>query len=113
MAESSAIAVAALQAALGERAGDAVRHSIELRESKIPWTLFAAEIDDRDLGEIAIAPNQVTEVFEIRHYGLRDSKNAASAIMSLSDRLATTGFMNWTPTPRRASFLMSLSWRYM
>ena len=40
--------VAALQAALDQRAGDAVRHGIELRERELARAVFAAEIDDRD-----------------------------------------------------------------
>ena len=56
--------VAALQPALGERAGDAVRHDVELREREIPRALLAAEIDDRDLVQIAIAPDEIAEVGE-------------------------------------------------
>src|ERR1700728_2064027 len=62
-------AVAALQAALGEGAGNAVRHRIELRERELPWSLLAAEIDDRDLGEVAITPDQIAEIGEGGHYG--------------------------------------------
>ncbi len=50
---------------------------------------LAAEIDDRDLGEIAIAPDQIAEIAQSRHYGSRDSRYAASAIMSLCDKFAT------------------------
>ena len=58
--------VAALQAALDERAGDAVRHRVELRESELARALFAAEIDDRDLCQIAIAPDEIAEIGEAR-----------------------------------------------
>jgi len=46
-----------LQAALDQRAGDAVRHGVELREAELAWRLLAAEIDDRDFAEVAVAPD--------------------------------------------------------
>ena len=59
--------VAALQAALDQRTGDAVRHRIELRESELPRALFAAEIDDRDFAKIAIAPDEIAEIGKAAH----------------------------------------------
>src|SRR5580700_1420862 len=59
--------VAALQAALGERAGDAVRFCVELRESELSWPLFVAEIDDRYFCKIAITPDQIAEIGKARH----------------------------------------------
>ena len=59
--------VAALQAALDERARDAVRHGVELRERELARAVFAAEIDDRDFCQIAIAPDQIAEIGKTRH----------------------------------------------
>ncbi len=71
-----------LKPCLSERPGDADRHGIELEVGVLGRHLLAAEIDDRDLGEIAIAPDQVAEILELRHYGSSDSRYADSAIMS-------------------------------
>ncbi len=67
-------AVAALEPACGERARDAVRHGVELRVGEFTRALLAAEIDDRDLRQIAITLDEFAEIPEIRHYGLRDPR---------------------------------------
>ena len=56
--------VAARKPALGERARHAVRHGIDPAIAELARNLFAAEIDDRDLVQIAIAANKVTEIGE-------------------------------------------------
>ena len=61
-------AVAACKAALRQRARDALRHGVELGIGVFARHLLAAEIDDRDLGEVAVARDQVAEVGE---FGLR------------------------------------------
>ena len=106
-------AVAALEAALGERARHADRHGVELEIGVLGRHLFAAEIDDRDLGEVAVAPDQVAEIFELGHYGSSEPRYAASAIMSSWLSLATTGFISSTHGPLRLPVFMSLSWRNM
>ena len=75
--------------------------------------LLAAEIDDRELGEVAVAPDQVAEVFEPGHYGSSEPRYAASAIMSSWLSLATAGFISSTHGPLRLPVFMSLSWRKM
>src|SRR6516225_6373000 len=52
--------------ARGKRAGDAVRHGVELGIADLAREL-AAEVDDRDLVEIAIAADEVPEVGERGH----------------------------------------------
>src|SRR6476659_6906047 len=56
----------ACQAARAKRAGDAVCHGVEPAIADLAREL-AAEIDDRDLAEITIAPDEVAEVGEARH----------------------------------------------
>ena len=57
-------AVAALETAFRQRACDRHAHRIELGVGVLARRLLAAEIDDRDLGEIAVADDQVAEVGE-------------------------------------------------
>src|SRR5580692_8103278 len=57
--------IAALQPAFAKRAGDAIRHGVKLRVGEFPRALFAAKVDDRDLVWIAIALDQVAEIFEV------------------------------------------------
>ena len=57
-------AVAAREAALGQRARDAVRHGVELGIAEFARRLLAAEIDDGDLGQVAVANDQIAEVGE-------------------------------------------------
>jgi hypothetical protein len=56
----------ARKAARGKRAGDAVSHAVELAVADLAREL-AAEIDDRDLVEIAIARDEIAEVGERGH----------------------------------------------
>src|SRR5262249_1005963 len=56
----------ARDAARAKRAGDAVGHGVELAMPDRARSL-AAEIDDRDLVEIAIASDEIAEVGEGRH----------------------------------------------
>ena len=51
-----------LKPALGERARDAHRHGVELGIGVLARHLLAAEIDDRDLGQVAIAADQIAEI---------------------------------------------------
>ena len=57
-------AIAALQAALDERARHAVRHGVEFREGEFTRRCFAAEIDDRSFRQVAIADDQIAEILE-------------------------------------------------
>ena len=57
-------AVAAPQTALAERPRHAVRRGIELREGEFARPLLAAEIDDRGFRQVAVADDQVAEIFE-------------------------------------------------
>jgi hypothetical protein len=59
-------AIAAREAAPTKRAGDAIRYSVEVGIADLARDL-AVEIDDRNLAEIAIAPDEITEVYEARH----------------------------------------------
>ena len=61
-------AVAARQAALGQRTRDAVRHPVELGIAELARSLFAAEVDDGDLVEVAIAADQVAKIGEVGHW---------------------------------------------
>src|SRR5215831_13608699 len=56
----------ARQAARAKRAGDAVGHGVELGIADLAREL-AVEIDDRDLVEIAVAPDEIAEIGEARH----------------------------------------------
>ncbi len=56
-------AIAARQPTPAKRAGNAVRHGIELAIAELAREL-TTEIDDRDFAEIAIAPDEITEVGE-------------------------------------------------
>src|SRR6516162_6046727 len=58
--------IPARKSARGKRAGDAVRHGVELDIADLAREL-AAEVDDRDLVEIAIAADEVPEVGERGH----------------------------------------------
>src|SRR4029450_11767221 len=55
----------ARQAARVKRAGDAGCHGVELGIADLAREL-AAEIDDRDLVEIAVAPDEIAEIGEAR-----------------------------------------------
>ena len=55
-------AIAAPQSALAERARDAVRHVVDLLERELSRAAFAAEIDDGDLGKIAVAGEEIAEI---------------------------------------------------
>src|SRR5262249_26837938 len=57
-------ALAALQAVRRERARHAVRHPVELAVAELARRRFAAEIDERDLVEIALAPDEIAKVGE-------------------------------------------------
>ena len=61
--------VAAARPRLGERAGDAVRHRIERGERELARRSLAAEIDERDLGEIAVAADEIAGIGE--HHRLK------------------------------------------
>src|SRR5262249_13738273 len=56
----------ARQAARAKRAGDAACHGVELGMADLAREL-AAEIDDGDLVEIMVAPDEVAEIGEARH----------------------------------------------
>ncbi len=60
-------AVPAREPALHQRARDAISHRIELSIAELARNLLAAEIDDRDFAQVAIAANEVTEVGEDGH----------------------------------------------
>ena len=70
--------VAAGEAALGERARDAVGHGIELRIAEFARRLLAAEIDHRDLRHVAVADHQVAEIGEGRHRAVYISPSGAA-----------------------------------
>ena len=106
-------AVAARKAALGERARHALGHGVERGVGVFGRRVLAAEVDDRELGDVALAIDQVAEIFELSHQGSSEPRNAASAIMSSCVRLATAGFIRSTGEPLRLPVLMSLSWRKM
>ena len=72
-------AVAALEATLDQRARDAHAHGVELGIGVLARRLLAAEVDDRDLGEIATADNQVTEIGGIEPSARRIMPSAAEA----------------------------------
>ncbi len=57
-------AVAAGEAAGGERACDAVRHRVERPVGEFTGRLLAAEIDDRGLGGIAVVADEIAQVGE-------------------------------------------------
>ena len=57
-------AVAARQAALGQRTRDAVRHRVELGMAEFARRLLAAEVDDGDLVEVAIAADEIAKIAE-------------------------------------------------
>jgi hypothetical protein len=59
--------VAAREAALGQRPRDAIRHGVELEIAELARRLLTAEVDDRDLGHVAVANDQVAEIGEGRH----------------------------------------------
>ena len=59
--------LAALKSALGERAGNASRHFVEVRIAELARDLLAAEIDDRGLRQIAIVAEEIAEIGEVRH----------------------------------------------
>jgi hypothetical protein len=45
----------------------AARHVIDLAVGEFAWMRFAAEIDDCDLIQIEIAPDQIAEIGEVSH----------------------------------------------
>src|ERR1700761_7766229 len=59
-------AISAPQPARAERAGDAVRHGIELAVADLARDP-AGEVDDRNLAQIAIARNKIAKVGERGH----------------------------------------------
>ena len=59
-------AVAALQTAPQQRAGDRVGGGVELCKGKFPRAVLATKVDDRELCKIAIARDQVAEISEFR-----------------------------------------------
>src|SRR5204862_7135335 len=61
--------VPAHQAALDERARNAVGHAVELEIGELARRLLAAEIDDRDLAGVAVAHHEAAEIAEARHDG--------------------------------------------
>ena len=60
-------AVAAREAALGQRARHAARHRVERGVGELARGRLAAEIDDRDAVGIEVATNEITEVVEAGH----------------------------------------------
>src|SRR4029079_2316851 len=52
-------AIPTLETAFGQRAGDPNRHGVEFEKRVLGRHLFAAEVDDCDLGEVAVAPDQI------------------------------------------------------
>jgi len=67
----NADAIPAREAARRERARDAISHVVDLAKGEFARNLLAAEIDDRNLAEIAIARNEVAEIGEGWHLALR------------------------------------------
>jgi hypothetical protein len=59
--------VAAGKPAASERAGDAVRHAVEIRKRKAALAAFAAKIDYGELFGIAVAPDEIAEIAESGH----------------------------------------------
>jgi hypothetical protein len=59
--------VAAREPVPGKRAGGAVRHAVEVRESKAALAAFAAKIDYGELFGIAVAPDEIAEIAESGH----------------------------------------------
>ena len=99
------------KAALGKPARDPHRHRIELGIAVLARRLLAAEVDDRELGHVAVAIDQIAEILELSHLRSRDARYAAIATMSSALSLATTCFISSTLTPVRLPVCMSLSWR--
>ncbi len=60
-------ALAAREAARQQGARDAVRRLVERPVAEFARSLPAAEVDDRDLVEVAVAADQVAEVLEMSH----------------------------------------------
>jgi hypothetical protein len=60
-------AVAARQAALGQRTRDAVRHPVELGMAEFARRLLTAEVDDGDLVEVALATDEIAKIPKARH----------------------------------------------
>src|SRR5947209_1181540 len=60
-------AIPTRDAALRQGAGDAVRHVVDLAKRELARHLLAAEIDDRDLVEVAVAWNEIAEIGEDWH----------------------------------------------
>ena len=65
--------LAALEPASGKRPRHRHRHGIERRVGDRALAL-PAEIDDRELREIAITLDQVAEIDEFIHYGSREPR---------------------------------------
>ena len=62
-------AITAGKAALGKAARDSHRHRIELGIAVFTRRLLAAEVNDRELGHVAVSTDQIAEVLEFRHQG--------------------------------------------
>ncbi len=60
--------VAARKPASGQRAGDGHRHAVELGIGVFDRRLLAAQIDDRDLGEVGVVADQIAEILEARRH---------------------------------------------
>src|SRR5262249_54985033 len=63
----NADAIPAREAALGQCTRHAIRHAVDLAIGEFARRLLAAEINDRDLVEVAIAPDEVAEIGECGH----------------------------------------------
>ena len=81
--------LAAREAAGEQGAGDAVRHRVERAIAELARGLLAAEIDERDLVEIAVAVDQVAEVLELEHLQMIA---ATCSVCSLSPCIRKSGF---------------------
>ena len=79
-------AVTALETTFRQRSCHRHAHRIELRVSVLAGRLFAAEIDDRDFGKIAVADDQVAEVGKSRTTHQADSKSRLSFLHVLMQR---------------------------
>ena len=73
-------AVAALQPPLCQRARHSHRHRIELGIGELARRGLPAQVDDRDLGEVAIARDQVAEIVERAHGGAPSSGASRSCL---------------------------------
>src|SRR5262245_11718481 len=78
-------AIAARKTSRHERPGDPVGHGVELAIAHLARDP-AAEIDDRDLAEIPIAPNESAEVDEVGHWIFLGHLSVARNMMSARPR---------------------------